>query len=128
MEGVLGGSIDIAQLVEKSAGPSIFRKRTPKVPTAVHIDNAASDDFTVVEVYTQDRIGVLFTITYALHRSGISIHLAKISTNVDQVADVFYVTDGEGKKIKDKETLERLRQILYQEVVPEDERETQSAH
>jgi [protein-PII] uridylyltransferase len=128
MEGVLGGSVDVAQLVEKSGRPSIFRKRGPKVPTVIQVDNAASDDFTVVEVYTQDRIGVLFTITYAMHRSGISIHLAKISTNVDQVADVFYVTDGRGKKIEDKEQLERLRQILYQEVVPEDEREAQSAH
>ena len=32
-------------------------------------------------------------ITYSLHRLGLSIHVAKISTNVDQVADVFYVTD-----------------------------------
>ena len=54
-------------------------------------DNAASDDFTVIEVYTKDRPGVLFTITYWLSKLDYSIHLAKISTDVDQVADVFYV-------------------------------------
>jgi len=128
MEGVLGGSVDVAQLVEKSARPSIFQKRTPKVSTAVQIDNAASDDFTVVEVYTQDGIGVLFTITYAMHQLGVSIHLAKISTNVDQVTDVFYITDEQGKKIEDHERLDTIRQTLYQKLVPEDEREAQSAH
>jgi [protein-PII] uridylyltransferase len=65
----------------------------PKVPTVIQVDNEASDYFTIVEVFTEDRIGVLFKITYALHQLGLSIHVAKISTNVDQVADIFYVTD-----------------------------------
>ena len=121
LERVLGGAIDVAQLVEESGRPSLFKKRAPKVPTAIQIDNTASDDFTIVEVYTQDRIGVLFTITYTLHRLGLSIHVAKISTNVDQVADVFYVTDEQGGKIDDPERLEAIRQGLYKILVAENE-------
>ena len=69
--------------------------------TVINVDNEISDDFTIVEIFTEDRIGVLFTITYTLHQLGLSIHVAKISTNVDQVADVFYVTDESGGKVDD---------------------------
>ncbi len=121
LEQVLSGSIDVAHLVEESGRPSLFKKRAPKAPTVIKIDNEASDDFTVVEVYTQDHIGVLFTITYGMHQLGISIHLAKISTNVDQVADVFYVTDEQGGKIRQQERLELIRQTLHQSLVSEGE-------
>ena len=80
----------------------------------IQFDNRGSDDFSIVEVYTQDRTGVLFAITFALHQLGIWIHLAKISTNVDQVADVFYITDGKRRKIEDNEQLELIRQKLIE--------------
>lgn len=128
LEGVLSGSMDVARLVEESGRPSLFKKRAPKVPTDIRIDNEASDDFNIVEVYTQDRIGVLFTITYGLHQLGISIHLAKISTNVDQVADVFYVTDEQGRKIQDEGRLAMIRATLHQSLISEYERIAQPVH
>ena len=121
LEGVLEGKIDVARLVEGVKSPLLLRKRVPKVSTVVNIDNQVSDDFTVVEIFTEDRIGVLFTITYNLHRLGLSIHVAKISTNVDQVADVFYVTDEAGRKIDDPKRVETVRQFMYQSLAPQDE-------
>ncbi len=83
------------------------------MPTNVEVDNAVSDHFTVLDVYTQDRVGVLFAITSTLFHLGLSIHLAKITTNVDQVLDVFYVTDAAGQKIVDGDRLEHIRTELY---------------
>ena len=97
----------------------------------MNIDNDASDDFTIVEIFTEDRIGVLFTIAHSLHRFGLSTHVAKISTNVDQVADIFYVTDQFGAKIEDSDRVETLRQFLRQSLAPQDEtseRLAQSVH
>jgi [protein-PII] uridylyltransferase len=112
LEGVLEGKIDVEHLVS-SAKPRLFpQKRAPKVSTVVNLDNEASDDFTIVEIFTEDRIGVLFTITHSLHRLGLSIHVAKISTNVDQVADVFYVTDQRGGKITEDAEVEIVREYL----------------
>ena len=71
--------------------------------------------------FTEDRIGVLFTITHSLHRLGLSIHVAKISTNVDQVADVFYVTDESGGKVADADRVETIRQVLRQTLAPQTE-------
>ncbi len=121
LDGVLDGKIDIAHLVESFKPSLLFQKRAPKVPTAINIDNDASDDFTIVEVFTEDRIGVLFTITYSLHRLGLSIHVAKISTNVDQAADVFYVTDEAGGKITDPEQVSTVRKFLQQNLAPQNE-------
>ncbi|NIO07819.1 MAG: [protein-PII] uridylyltransferase [Deltaproteobacteria bacterium] len=115
LRGVLTGTVDIARLVEESGSPLLFKRRpAPKVPTDILFDPSGSDDFTIIEVYTQDRTGVLFAITFALHLLGIWIHLAKISTNVDQVADVFYVTDGNRRKIEDPEQLETIRRKLLE--------------
>jgi [protein-PII] uridylyltransferase len=121
LEGVLEGKIDVARLVEGVKSPLLLRKRAPKVSTVINIDNQISDDFTVVEIFTEDRIGVLFAITHNLHRLGLSIHVAKISTNVDQVADVFYVTDTAGRKLDDPERVEAARQFLSRSLAPQDE-------
>ncbi len=128
LEGVLEGKLDVAQLVAKSQPSSFLQKRVPKVSTVIQIDNEASDHFTIVEVFTEDHLGVLFTITYGLHQLGLSIHVAKISTNVDQVADVFYVTDQAGAKILDPGCLDEVRRYLREILAPHDEREIESLH
>ncbi len=121
LDGVLEGRLDVVKLVESSKPALWLQKHAPKVSTVVNIDNRVSDDFTVIEIFTEDRIGVLFTITYTLHRLGLSIHVAKISTNVDQVADVFYLTDESGGKVTDADRVETIRQCLHQTLAPQSE-------
>jgi [protein-PII] uridylyltransferase len=128
LDGVLEGRLDVARLVENSQRSLFLNRHAPKVPTLVQIDTEASDSFTIVEVFTEDRIGILFKITYTLHQLGLSIHVAKISTNVDQAADVFYVTDENGKKIQEPSRLAEIRRVLYETLVPQDERIAQFAH
>jgi [protein-PII] uridylyltransferase len=128
LDGVLDGRIDVERLVEGSNRSSFLHRRVPKVSTVIEIDNSASDDFTIIEVFTEDRIGVLFTITHRLHRLGLSIHVAKISTNVDQVADVFYVTGENGKKIEAADRVAEVRESLYQSLAPQNERVAQSGY
>jgi [protein-PII] uridylyltransferase len=62
----------------------------------VTIDNRTSEQYTVVDVFTQDRVGLLFAITHTLFKLGLRIHLARITTNADQALDVFYLSDREG--------------------------------
>lgn len=77
--------------------------------TEVRIDNETSDAYTIIDVFADDRQGLLYVITNAIFQLGFSIHAARISTRLDQVADVFYVTDARGKKLSDHGQLERLR-------------------
>ena len=52
-----------------------------------------SRDFTVVEVITEDRPGVLYAIARALYVAGLDIHRSKIATEANRAIDVFYVRD-----------------------------------
>ncbi len=78
----------------------------------VLIDNEASDFYTVIEVYTWDRTGILCKISRTLHRYNLNISMAKISTLGSQVADIFYVTDKNGEKIYNEELLRKIRSSI----------------
>jgi len=116
----LAGELDVEQLVASSQRESVLTKKfAPRVATEIEIDNEVSDHFTVLDVYTQDRVGILFAITNTLFRLGLSIHIAKITTNVDQVLDVFYVTDAAGQKILEPGRLEHIRSELLRRLIGE---------
>ena len=51
-----------------------------------------------------------------LHQHGLSVQLTRIATNVDQVVDVFYVVDQDGKKVTNGERLHPLWENLMQEL------------
>jgi [protein-PII] uridylyltransferase len=98
------------KLLECKRKPSLLQpKTTPRKPDVVLIDEDASDFYTIVEVYTYDRPGVLHAITSTLFKLRISIQLAKISTPGAQVTDVFYVTDLSGNKLMNYELHEKIR-------------------
>ncbi|MGM0584307.1 MAG: [protein-PII] uridylyltransferase [Pseudomonadota bacterium] len=77
------------------------KKRESKfrVPTRVTFDNASSDLYTVVEVDTRDRVGLLYDLTRALAASNATIASAIIATYGEQAVDVFYIKDLFGLKI-----------------------------
>ena len=66
----------------------------------------------MLDVFTQDRVGLLFAITHTLFKLGLMIHLARISTNADQALDVFYISDRADNKITDLERMRELRGAL----------------
>ena len=78
------------------------------MPTRVKIDNNTSDRFTIVDVFTHDRRGLLFTIARTLFELELSVAVAKIGTYLDQVVDVFYVTDAAGNKVHDEQRLQEI--------------------
>ena len=84
------------------------------MPTRVNIDNSTSDRFTIIDIFTHDRTGLLYAITRTLFELGLSVGRAKIGTYLDQVVDVFYVTDRAGQKIDDDRQLDEIRQRLLE--------------
>jgi [protein-PII] uridylyltransferase len=78
------------------------------------VDNVSHSEFTLIEVFANDRPGLLYAISRELFEAGCSIWRAKIGTFLDQVVDVFYVTDRAGRKIVDSEHLQKLRRNLIE--------------
>ena len=81
-------------------------------PDEVVVDNHSSDQYTIIEVYTTDRPGLLYSITRTLLDLQLEVFLAKISTRMDQVADIFYVLTQEGQRVEDPEHVEEIKNAL----------------
>jgi [protein-PII] uridylyltransferase len=93
------------------------------VAPEVLIDNAISQQFTVIEVAGLDRPGLLFELTNRLSDLNLDITSAHITTFGEKAVDVFYVTDLTNKKITSPQRQKVIRQRLL-EVLGE----TGSAH
>jgi len=78
----------------------------------VEIDNQSSKRCTIIDVIAHDRIGLLYIVSRAISRMGLSVVMAKISTHLDQVVDVFYVIDEHDRKIEDHQRLQEIRKRL----------------
>lgn len=85
-------------------------------PTQVEVDNTSSDRSSIIEVFAQDRQGLLFIIVRVLFELGLSVHTAKVSTQLDQIVDVFYVTDQNLEKVTDQDFIQRIRPRLLDEI------------
>jgi [protein-PII] uridylyltransferase len=92
------------------------REREFRFPTSITFDNEGSDIYTIIEVDTRDRPGLLYDLTRTLAANHIYIASAVIATYGAQVVDSFYVKDMFGLKLHGKgkqETLEkRLREAI----------------
>jgi [protein-PII] uridylyltransferase len=87
-------------------------RKLTAMPNDVRIDNETSAEATVVEVFTFDRTGLLYQLARKLHELELTIWHSKISTNLDQVVDVFYVTNRGGGKIVDEDRLAIIRREM----------------
>ncbi len=86
----------------------------PGPRTQVNTDVSTSSRFTVINVITLDRTGLLYAITRTLFEMELSVWRAKIGTYLDQVVDVFYITDRQDRKIEDEWRLEEIRRRLVE--------------
>lgn len=57
------------------------------------------EKYTIIDVFSPDRLGFLYQVTTKMNELGLIIYFAKISTKGDDIVDSFYVLDRSGKKI-----------------------------
>ncbi|GAB4534157.1 MAG: [protein-PII] uridylyltransferase [Roseibium sp.] len=88
------------------------RMKAFRVATEVLVNNALSDDYTVLEISGLDRPGLLFDLTRSIATLNLNIGSAHISTFGEKVVDVFYVTDLTGQKIANIGRQEIIRERL----------------
>jgi [protein-PII] uridylyltransferase len=88
------------------------RERPFDVPTHITFDNEGSEIYTIIEVDTRDRPGLLYDLTKTLAASNVYIAHAVIATYGAQVVDVFYVKDMFGLKLHTRSRQENLERKL----------------
>ena len=94
--------------------PKSFRRNVPLPENKVKIDNRTSERYTIVEVSTYDRLGVLYAITKVLIDMKTRLRRAIITTEGNRVIDSFYITDMEYRKITDEGFLRELSERILE--------------
>jgi [protein-PII] uridylyltransferase len=74
------------------------REKAFNVPTHITFDNEGSEIYTIIEVDTRDRPGLLYDLARTLAAANVYIANAVIATYGEQVVDTFYVKDMFGLK------------------------------
>jgi [protein-PII] uridylyltransferase len=116
---VLKGEEDVERLMSRNTRLfTVRRLPTTRQATEVQIDNETCDRSTIIDVFADDTQGLLYAITRSIFQLGLSVHAARISgrQELDQVADVFYVTDQHGTKIEDHARLEAIRATIKENI------------
>ncbi len=91
-------------------------------PTAISMHNRAHPDYTLIQIQTPDRIGLLYDLLCTLGEEGISIALSRVSTEKGAAVDTFYVVDGRTRgKILDAARIELLQKRLQEAALGEHE-------
>jgi len=94
----LNGEVVTSEAMEKR--DKIKKRERPfAVPTTITFDNDGSEIYTIIEVDTRDRPGLLYDLTKTLAANNIYIASAMIATYGVQVVDTFYVKDMFGLKL-----------------------------
>jgi [protein-PII] uridylyltransferase len=116
---VLRGEEEVERLMSRNTRLlSVRRPPITRQASEVQIDNETCDRSTIIDVYADDTQGLLYALARSIFQLGLSVHAARISTRLefDQVADVIYVTDRHGAKIKDHTRLEAIRSTIQKDI------------
>jgi [protein-PII] uridylyltransferase len=110
LKDALAGRKEPAEMLKKRS--ALFRQRGVGVETKVEVDNDVSVYYTVVDIYANDRVGLLYDLGRAFYEHGTTIELAKIMTKADAAVDAFYIKNFDGTKISDPAKLAALKEGL----------------
>ena len=100
------------------------RRRAPLLPgldfpTRVAIINPPTSDYTLVEVQTPDRLGLLYDLHDGIASLGARVSSSRIATQNGAAIDSFYLTDARnGGRITDRELLRRIENTVRQITSP----------
>jgi [protein-PII] uridylyltransferase len=123
LEGLLakvltGHAVDFRALIarQRSSRPLYQGYEGEGIPTQVRLANDASDHRTLIEVETEDHIGLLHALSQTLSALRLDISAAKICMERGAAIDSFYVTEIGDGRIQDPERLKHIERKLRQAI------------
>ena len=89
-----------ALMARRLRASALPQKPLPRLPTKVVVDNDSSRTHSVVDVFTTDRVGLLHTLSRTFFELGLSVDLARISTEGHRASDAFEIRTAEGRRLE----------------------------
>lgn len=105
---------NLAALIKKrkAVKPQYFPLEGEELPIVISYDNDSSAQCTVIDVETEDRVGLLYTIAHTLSELKVDVILSKVTTEKGAAIDSFYVTEIGGGKITAQARLNTIERRL----------------
>jgi [protein-PII] uridylyltransferase len=105
-----GEDVDFHALIakQKVSRPAFQGYTGERIPTQIRFDNEASATRTLIEIETEDRVGLLYVVSQVFSEMALDIAAAKISTEKGAAIDSFYIRELDKGKIL---AVERQRSI-----------------
>ena len=115
-----GDDIDLRKLIARQIinRPAYQAYLGERMATGIHFDNDASETRTLIEIETEDRLGLLYAISQTFTELELDIDGARILTERGAAVDSFYVRERDGGKIpageRQKLIENKLREAISQ--------------
>jgi [protein-PII] uridylyltransferase len=104
IEALTMGHVDFPVLIAKQKVNRIYQSvEGERIPTIIGFDNETSGINTILDLQTEDRVGLLYYVSRTLAELGLDISLAKILTEKGAAVDTFYITTWDKQKIASAE-------------------------
>ncbi len=103
--------------------PAVWKKEDKVASEAeqpeiqVKVDNDTVANATVVDVFSSDKAGLLYKISRKIHQLQLDVTYARTISYGIQVIGVYYLTDDDGNKIRDRNRLLQIQAELQQTLV-----------
>ena len=110
-QALLVGSYDFGPLLQKAKRRrrSVRTRTEIDFPTRTVITNEATNLYTLLEVQTPDRLGLLYDLLRALGKLGVNVVLSRIATEKGAAIDSFYLTNADGERITDASLMRKIQ-------------------
>ena len=109
---------DFTPLISKEARLRAYRlSQDFELPTRITIDNSSHPIYTLLDIQTPDRLGLLYDLLRAMGSAGLIIELSRITTEMDVAMDSFYIHSKDGQKVTDPAAIKRLHRLLQRAAV-----------
>ena len=78
----------------------------------VKTNNETVNSATIIDVFAYDKTGLLYKLAKKIYRLGLDVTYASSATYAHQVIGVFYVTDEDGNKIRNRNQLQIIKKEI----------------
>ena len=121
-KGLAIADLSFPALIAKQKPPSRIYQSVEgeRLPTVIGFDNETSESSTILDIETEDRLGLLYYISTTLTSLGLDISLAKILTERGAAVDTFYISTWDKHKITSEEQRAYLEHSLQDAIAAVD--------
>jgi [protein-PII] uridylyltransferase len=120
-ESMIDGAFDFKAVTAVESRLQSYRiSQEFDLPTRITVDNDSHPVYTLIDIQTPDRLGLLYDLLRAMGNAGLRIEISRITTEMDVAMDSFYVYGAEGRKITSATAIRHLQKVLQKACVPEE--------